>query len=352
MDRALELARLRQGFCAPNPSVGAVVVRAGQVIGEGTHWAPGQPHAELMAMRALSPEELRGSDLYVSLEPCCHQGRTPPCTDAIFEAGIGRVFFAQQDPNPLVQGRGHAFLTTKQVACTEVPHPATQRFYQPYLHWHRTGRPWVISKLAMSLDGKTAGPKGKPLRLSSADALRMTHEGRLHSDAILTTSRTLMADNPRLDVRVIGREPIAKVLYVLDPRAEISLDLQVWSTTRAVQVFVGPGANQASIRRLEEKGARVYKVLDTSPGKLDLDFVMRSIGENGVHRLWVESGGTLFRSLVETSQIQQARILVAPAWLGTDATPATQPSWPHWLAEAKSIEWSALGRDALLEVCW
>lgn len=352
MDRALELARIRRGFCAPNPSVGAVVVRAGQIIAEGYHWGPGYPHAETMAMRALTHEELRGADLYVTLEPCCHQGRMPPCTDAILERGIGRVFFGQIDPNPIVAGRGESLLNAKGIPCSQFSHPGCEEFYAPYRHWHSTGTPWVLAKLAISLDGKTAGPNGKPLRLSSADALVQTHLGRKQADAILSTARTILADNPRLDARVEGMEPIAKPLYVLDPRAELIPDLKIWETSKKITVFYGPGANTTSISRLEEKGARLHRVPDAGPGKLDLDFVLRSIGEDGIHQLWVESGGTLFRSLVEAEKMQQARIVVAPAWLGQEATAASALPWPHWLSGAKSMAWSSLGRDALLEVKW
>ena len=209
----LQLAKKREGFCAPNPAVGAVVVKNNQLISAGYHYGAGHPHAEVGALDAAG-DQAQGADLYVSLEPCCHQGRTPPCTEKIKAAGIARVFFAFLDPNPIVAGRGQAVLKDSGIACEHTPINEINDFYRAYCYWTTHKKPLVTAKLAITADGYVANADGSPLAITGEECRVFTHENRLRSDAILSNTQTIIADDPQMNVR-LNNKIVKKPLYLL-----------------------------------------------------------------------------------------------------------------------------------------
>jgi diaminohydroxyphosphoribosylaminopyrimidine deaminase / 5-amino-6-(5-phosphoribosylamino)uracil reductase len=346
--RTLELAQSRRGFCSPNPAVGALLERDGRILAEGFHKAAGQPHAEVEALRDLPLEITQGATLYVSLEPCCHHGRTPPCTDLIIQKGIAEVVYAYRDPNPVVAGRGEAVLLSAGVEVRQVPLAEVDEFYQSYAHWTQTGLPFTTVKLAISLDGKTAGPGGLPLPLTGPEANRFTHERRLRSDAILTTARTVLADDPRLNVRLHGVET-PKPVVILDRLGRTPATARIFQTAQSVTIYTGEDVPAERSRALADQGATVIAV-DTSNGLLPLRQILGQLGQTGYHDLWVEGGAALFTAFLKERLAQRAFIYVAPVIVGAGVS-AFEAPWAGLLSDAHLV-WTPQGRDVVAEVVW
>jgi diaminohydroxyphosphoribosylaminopyrimidine deaminase/5-amino-6-(5-phosphoribosylamino)uracil reductase len=346
--RALELAQSRRGFCSPNPSVGALVVREGRILAEGFHRAAGQPHAEVQALKELSLEATTGATLYVSLEPCCHYGRTPPCTDLIIQKGISEVIYAYRDPNPVVAGRGETALRNAGIDTRLVPLAEVAEFYQSYSHWTQTGMPFTTVKLALSLDGKTAGPGGLPLPLTGPEANRFTHERRLRSDAILTTARTVLADDPRLNARLHGVET-PKPVIILDRLGRTPQSARIFQTAQSVTVYTGEDVPADRRRLLADQGATVIAV-GTPNGLLPLRQILAQVGEAGYHDLWVEGGAALFTAFIKERIAQRAFLYLAPVIVG-EGVSAFESPWEGLLSQAH-LTWTPQGRDVMAEVVW
>jgi diaminohydroxyphosphoribosylaminopyrimidine deaminase/5-amino-6-(5-phosphoribosylamino)uracil reductase len=349
--QALELAQLRRGFCAPNPSVGAVVVKDGRILGSGNHWMAGAPHAEVAALADLSPEETAGATLYITLEPCCHWGKTPPCTDLIIKHQISQIVYGFPDPNPAVAGKGHQKLVDAGIDCTHMPLPEIDEFYASYAHWVTTGKPWVTAKLALSLDGCIAGENGEPMSLTGPAAQQFTHQQRLQADAILTTARTICRDNPQLNVRLSGQQHI-KPLYVLDTSLSVPLSSRVCKMGISITLFYAE--KQVTASQVEEyslEGIRCIAISQQKDGRLSLPEVLDWIGQDGMHDLWVEAGGECFSALIDASLVQHAFIYVAPMWLGESAQKAFKRE-NDVFANASSHVWQVLGEDAVCEIKW
>lgn len=319
--RTLELARIRRGFCSPNPSVGSVVVKNNQIISEGFHSGPGFPHAEIVALNKLSAEEKRGATVYISLEPCCHFGRTPPCTDALIDAKVNRVVYGFRDPNPIVAGKGEALLTSAGIICEHQPQTAIDEFYQSYTYWHQTKKPFITAKIALSLDGKIAGIANQPIQITGNALQAFTHQSRKASDAILTTAKTILFDNPRLNAR-IGEEVFAKPVYILDTHLSIAESAQIFQTASQVTLFHSAQASSDRLKRFNELGIRCIQIA-TEQNYLSLPQIVEHICQDGIHDLWIEAGGTCFSSCLEKKLLQKAYIYIAPRWLaqGTSAFP-------------------------------
>ena len=313
--KTLALAKKRMGFCAPNPAVGAIVVKDGQIIGEGYHLGPGHPHAEVGAINQAGALA-KGADIYVSLEPCCHYGRTPPCTEKIIQAGIARVFYGYTDPNPIVAGQGAALLQKKGVDCQRVALPEITEFYAPYQFWFDHQRPYLIAKIALTADGFVAEKNGQPIAITGAACQQLTHQYRMTSDAILTTIRTIQADNPQFSVR-LNNQVIKKPLYIVDARAELSSDAQVFKTTASLSIFHGEKADQSRLARLRSLGVRCVPVPDQN-GLLDYDQILAYIGQAGVHQLWLEAGAHFFSTVFLNHLYQQSIMYVSPNKLGRE----------------------------------
>lgn len=345
---ALREADTRRGFCAPNPSVGAVVARDGAILARGHHRAAGAPHAEVEALAALP--DAKGATVYVTLEPCCHFGRTPPCSRLLIERGVARVVYAFRDPNPKVDGGGASELARAGILTEHVATDAIDEFYRGYAHWTRTALPFVTTKLAISLDGRTALPGNRPVKLTGPEADRRTHEARRRADAILTTARTVRADDPRLDARV-ETGTVRKPLYVLDRELSLGPTARILETAERLTLFHGPCPPEEAAKRLLSRGARLVE-LAPGEGGLALDAALRHIGADGVHDLWVEAGATLFRRLARLPGPGRVVLYVSPIWLGGDA-PAALGSEEggavrDFSERFRQIRWEISGRDAVL----
>lgn len=343
---ALRQAAQGKGSCAPNPAVGAVLVRQGVAVAQGFHAGPGQPHAEVNAL-ADYEGPVDGSTLYVTLEPCCHWGRTPPCTDLILKRKIPHVIFGHLDPNPVVAGKGSAQLAAAGIAAEYRPLPEIAAFYRSYDHWtsHRT--PWVTAKLALSLDGKSAAIPGR-LRLTGEEAAAFTHEERRQADAILTTAQTVIADDPQMNARV-GEERMAKTIYVIDRDLKTPLSAQLISHNQKVTLFCGEEASFETEARWQEKGVSILR-LPTVRGRFDWRTIFQRIGETGAHDLWIEAGGTTFSELLSGGHLQRAFLYIAPCIVGPAGIAAFEQ--PVSLASAASVRWRSLGKDVVCEILW
>ncbi len=341
MRQALQLAEERRGFCAPNPAVGAVVVKENKIIAKGLHWACGEPHAEMVALQSLGAAA--GSSLYVTLEPCSHFGRTPPCTDLIVSGGVSEVFFGMKDPNPRVSGGGENVLQKAGIPCSLLALDEVKNFYQSYRYWLKTQSPWVTLKLAISLDGKIAGLDGKPVAITGGECQQLTHQYRLRSDAILSTAATVLADNPQLNVRLNGNVEV-KPLYLLDSRLRVPLQAQIFKTTRSVTVFHSPKASTEKLNLLKKHSIRCIAV-DQEGSFLNLKQILAVIGADGCHDLWVEAGGRCFQSFVNQGLAHQILIYVSPKVLGSEAINAFQGTWPDFY---QPQDWKKYGQDTVI----
>lgn len=310
MRRALAQAARPPRRTSPNPTVGCVLVRDGVVVGEGVTQPPGEAHAEIMALRAAG-ERARGADVYVTLEPCCHWGRTAPCTDALIRAGVRRVFAGAIDPNPVVAGRGLAELRAAGVEVVSGPlEAACEAAIAPFRRSIEDARPWVVLKAASSLDGRLATTSGDARWITGEGARRDAHRLRAASDAVLVGIETALLDDPRLNVRgVPGEDPLR---VVLDTR------LRLPPTARLVGpgaiVFHGPGVDAARVEALVSRGARVLEV-PLSGAHLDLEAALRALQGLGCVRVMVEGGGKLHGALLGARLADEVQLYLSSSVL-------------------------------------
>jgi len=321
MRRALEHARRGLGRTTPNPVVGACIVSdEGVVVGQGAHERAGEPHAEVHALEEAG-DAARGATLYCTLEPCVHLGRTGPCTDRIIAAGIRRVVAAMEDPFPQVQGRGFAVLRAHGIEvdvglCAD----EAARLNQPFLTTLRNGRPFLIAKAAMSLDGRIAAAPGRRTPLTSTAALRHAQYQRACVDAIAVGSETVLADDPALTARDVFRErPLVRVVF--DRRLRMSPDARLLSTLRngPVIILTSQAAVQDHPGRVDLLERRGATVLDTRTGAIDE--ALRALATRDVQSLLVEGGAQLHAALWDADVIDYVQLYVAPVWLGSGGVP-------------------------------
>jgi diaminohydroxyphosphoribosylaminopyrimidine deaminase/5-amino-6-(5-phosphoribosylamino)uracil reductase len=319
--RALELAEGGRGRVSPNPLVGAVLVRDGSVIAEGFHAELGGLHAERAAIDACraAGEEPAGSTLYVTLEPCAHTGRQPPCTEAILEAGISRVVYASEDPTDKASGRGPGMLRDGgiDVELAGGPEAAAARLLnQPFRKRARTGRPLVTYKAAMSLDGRVASPTGDSRWISTVESRELVHRWRADADAVAVGIGTALADDPLLTARLEGadKQP-ARVVF--DSRARLPLDSALVSSIdeAALIVICAPEAASAQRDGLERAGAEVI-VAPGRTARARLEGALDELGRREIQDLLVEGGPTLAGALFDAGQIDEVRLFIAPLLVG------------------------------------
>ncbi len=321
MERALELARLGQGYVEPNPMVGCVIAHGPEVVGQGWHQRFGGDHAEVEALRQAA-HHAQGATLYVTLEPCCHWGKTPPCTQAILAAGIRRVVAAMEDPFPQVAGQGLRQLAEAGLEVQSgLLEAEARQLNAPYLKLVQTGRPWVIAKWAMTLDGKLATRTGQSRWISSPESRSVVHQLRGRVDAILIGSRTAAVDDPLLTARPPG--PRTAMRIVLDSRARLASESQLVQTARQVPVLVavGPEAADADRRRLESAGCQLL-VLPGQTYQDRLAALLDELGRRRMTNLLVEGGGRLLGSLFDLKAIDEVHIFIAPKLFGGVEAPA------------------------------
>jgi diaminohydroxyphosphoribosylaminopyrimidine deaminase/5-amino-6-(5-phosphoribosylamino)uracil reductase len=319
--RALELAEGGRGNVSPNPLVGAVIVRDGAVIAEGFHAELGGLHAERAAIEACrtSGEDPAGSALYVTLEPCAHTGRQPPCTEAILEAGISRVVYASEDPTDKASGRGPGMLRDGGVEVELAGGPeasAARLLNQPFRKRARTGRPLVTYKAAMSLDGRVASPTGDSRWISTAESRELVHRWRAEADAVAVGIGTALADDPLLTARLegAGRQPTR---VVFDSAARLPIESALVSSIDEAPLIVVCAPEAASARRdgLERAGAEVI----VAPGRTEaarLEAALAELGRHEIQDLLVEGGPTLAGALFDAGEIDAVRLFIAPLLVG------------------------------------
>lgn len=377
LHRALALAEGGRGKVSPNPLVGAVVVRDGKVIGEGFHAALGGLHAERAALAdaAARGEDVGGATMYVTLEPCAHQGRQPPCSDAILEAGIGRVVIAGDDPTEKASGKGPAqlrdggveveFLEGALTIQADSSDPemaaitkAARLLNQPFRKSGAKRMPWVLLKTAMSLDGRTATPAGASPWISGEPARELVHTWRAECDAIAVGIGTVLADDPLLTARGSGARPVSNTegtegpdaprqptRVVFDSDARLPLDSRLLATVEQAPLVVvaGPDAEVGRLEALRDRGAETILVGGETPGNRVLA-ALTGLGRLGLTSLMLEGGATLIAAFAEAEEIDEARVFVAPLLLGGPVPDA--PSSTHLGGALIGAE--VVGRDTLI----
>ena len=351
MKLALELAERGMGWTSPNPMVGAVVVKEGRIIGRGYHRRCGQAHAEREALAACE-ESPAGATLYVTLEPCCHQGRQPPCTQAILEAGIARVVVGSGDPNPLVAGRGIARLREQGVEVTEhILEEACRRLNFTFFHYIQTGRPYGALKYAMSLDGKTAARTGASKWITGEEARAHVHRLRHRYRGILAGVGTVLADDPQLTCRLPGgRNPVR---IVCDTRLRTPLTAQVVRTAGETPTLLATCCGEEGRWAPYQAAGCEILLLPEREGHVDLTALWEELGRREIDGLLLEGGGTLAWSALEQGLIQRVYAYVAPLLLGGAGarSPVEGRGFPDPASALRLGPWESarLGEDFLLE---
>jgi diaminohydroxyphosphoribosylaminopyrimidine deaminase/5-amino-6-(5-phosphoribosylamino)uracil reductase len=332
MDAALQFGRRHMGLAAPNPSVGAIVVKTNGtepvIVSRGVTAKGGRPHAETEAIKAAG-EATSGATLYVTLEPCAHQSKTPPCAGAVIKARFERVVIAIEDPNPLVSGNGIRMLRDAGIE-TIVGIGAGQAKIDHAGHFRRVkdGRPHIVLKIAMSADGKSGLAGRRPAPISGPVSMAAAHILRATSDAIMVGSGTVLADNPKLDCRLPGMEDRSPIRVVLDGSLRIPLDCALVQSAKARKLIVIAGENAPAEQQkvLEDKGAEVIRVQVTKDKyrKPVIEDAMRELGTRGITRLLVEGGPMLSASLLQADLVDEAVVVRAPKTLGAEAIDALE----------------------------
>jgi diaminohydroxyphosphoribosylaminopyrimidine deaminase/5-amino-6-(5-phosphoribosylamino)uracil reductase len=334
MARALQLAARGLNTATPNPRVGCVIVRDGLVIGEGWHRRTGEPHAEAIALSAAG-EKARGATAYVTLEPCSHFGRTPPCADALIDAGVVRVVAAMSDPNPLVSGRGMERLRASGVI-TELGllEDEAQELNIGFVSRMSRGRPWLRLKAAASLDGKTALDNGASQWITGPAARRDGHAWRARACAVLTGIGTVREDDPRLNVRDVAceRQPL-KIL--IDARLEVSPQARLLEDGHCL--IVTASDDPAKCAQLRDRGAELV-VLPNASGKVDLPSLMRELGDRGLNEVHAEAGLKLNGSLLREGCVDEILLYFAPMLIGDQAQGLFKLPALSSLADARNLD--------------
>jgi diaminohydroxyphosphoribosylaminopyrimidine deaminase/5-amino-6-(5-phosphoribosylamino)uracil reductase len=321
--RAIELAQQGAGEVKPNPRVGAVVARDGEILGEGRHERYGGPHAEVNAIEACGPIELTGATLYVSLEPCCHEGNTPPCTDAILRAGIERVVVGSDDPTEKASGRGLGILRDEgvEVVIADGELAASARLLNQAFRKHaRVGRPWVLFKSAMTLDGKVATRAGDSQWISGEESRLLAHTWRASVDAVVVGIGTALADDPQLTARpdgILAELPRQPRRVVFDSLARLPTGSQLLAAAEEVPltVVVSRAAARADADALEAAGAQVL----VAPGENEparVRSALDQLGANGIASVLLEGGPHLAGAFLDAGEIDEIRLFLAPILLG------------------------------------
>ncbi|MFH1476530.1 MAG: bifunctional diaminohydroxyphosphoribosylaminopyrimidine deaminase/5-amino-6-(5-phosphoribosylamino)uracil reductase RibD [Verrucomicrobiota bacterium] len=350
MARALALARRGNGLTRPNPPVGAVIVRARRLVGQGWHRRSGGLHAEALAIQEAGIHA-RNATLYVTLEPCCTQGRTPPCTQAIIRSGIQRVVLAVRDPNPRHNGRGIAVLRKAGIEVIEgIGANEALPLIAPFKHWIRTRRPYLTLKLAVSLDGKIADEHGRSRWITGPVARRQVQAWRRRADAIMVGAGTVLADNPSLLPKPAdGRRPWR---VVVDTHGTLTSAAKIFTDGCQTQTIIAttcrcPARRQAAWRA---SGAQVW-VLPKSEGRVALDALMKKLGGLGVLQILCEGGGEMAAALIRAGLVNEFRFFIAPRIIGGKNAPGSVggAGWP--LSAAPKLVFSEcrrMGPDLLI----
>ena len=355
MRRAIELAERGVGFTNPNPMVGAVIVKGGKVIGEGWHERCGEWHAERNAFKNCTVSA-EGATMYVTLEPCCHYGKTPPCTEAIIEHGIARVVIGMEDPNPLVAGKGIAFLREAgiEVVCG-IEEEALREQNRVFLKYISTRLPWVALKAAMTLDGKIATRTGDSKWITGAEARAYVHELRHRFMAILVGIGTAVADDPLLNCRIEGRGVRQPIRVVVDSNARLSLESQLVQTAEEYRTIVAYTrfAPEERVKALREAGVEML-LCEEKEGLVDVRNLLELLGQFGIDSILLEGGGSLNYTFLAEGLADELYAFVAPKIVGgMNAKTPVEGTGVEKMADAINLELKNvlnIGDDVLLKL--
>ncbi len=325
MRQALTEARKGRGLTSPNPCVGAVIVKDNQIVGRGYHKKAGTPHAEIHALRQAGAAA-RGATMYVTLEPCSHHGRTPPCSPAVAAAGIKKVIIGMLDPNPLVDGGGVSYLREQGIAVTQgLLEKECRDLNRPFIQLITSGRPLVIMKAGLTLDGRITLRKGVGDRITGPGSENFVHRLRNRSDGIMVGIGTIEIDNPSLTTRIAGRKGHDPVRIIVDTSLRIAEDARVLtqSSAAATWIFCSASADFKKAARLEDSGASVFRVATAQDGRLDLAAVLSTLGARQITSLLVEGGAALHGSLLNAGLVDQVQLFFAPIFAGDNGISVT-----------------------------
>ena len=350
MRLALKLARKGIGKTSPNPNVGAVIVKDGRLIGKGYHRQFGGPHAEVFALKEAG-QAARGATLYVTLEPCSHYGKTPPCVDRIIEAGLHRVVIATADPNPLVNGQGIQKLRKAGIAVTEgVENDKARQLNEPFFKFMKTGLPFVTLKVAQTLDGKIATPTGDSRWVSGKESRKLVHRWRAQMDAVLVGIGTVLRDDPELTVRLVkGRNPRR---IILDPDLRMPLPAKVVSDLEASgTILFTTSEDQKKIEQLRERGVTIIWAEKNATGEFDLGAVLKKLAGLQIISILVEGGSSVFSSFLKQKVFDRLAIFQAHKIAGAGLGPFNGIKFQK-MAEAIPLKFQKqrrVGEDWLFE---
>lgn len=359
MTTALRLAVKGRGTASPNPMVGAVVVKQGQVVGQGYHLRPGTPHAEILALRRAGTGA-RGATLYVTLEPCCHvKKRTPPCVPVILDSGVRRVVIAMQDPNPSVKGKGAAALRRAGLSVeVGVARSEAEELNKAYCHWIKTGRPYVTLKAGMTLDGKLATARGESRWITGELSRKEVHRLRRDTDSILVGVGTVLADDPSLTARTGARfdqlSPRQPLRIVIDSRLRTPIKARILTQQQAAKTIIATTSAASAARRsvFQRKGIEVL-VLPSAKGHVSLPALIKELGRRGIASLLAEGGSEINAAMLKAKLVNHVRLYLAPILLGgQDAKGVVGGHGPARLAQAlklRQLSVRPLGGDVVME---
>ncbi|MBI9088514.1 MAG: bifunctional diaminohydroxyphosphoribosylaminopyrimidine deaminase/5-amino-6-(5-phosphoribosylamino)uracil reductase RibD [Desulfobacterium sp.] len=347
MDLAISLAEKGRGYTSPNPMVGAVVVKNGTIVGQGWHHGPGLAHAEVEAIDDAG-DLARGSDIYVTLEPCNHTGRTPPCTRKILDAGIKRVFVGTEDPNPFVGGGGIRFLREQGVEVqVGISRVRAEILIEDFIWYVKNDkRPFVVLKCASTLDGRLATRTGDSKWITNERSRGRVHELRHWVDAILVGAGTVKADNPSLTTRIEGVDTRDPIRVILDTRLTMDIHAKVLTQDSNAKTILATSANADPERRalFQECGVQLL-TLPEKGGMIDLDSLMVKIGELGVMSVLIEGGGSVIHSALAAGIVNKAYLFMAPKLLGgDDGVPMCRGKGPALMKDAIQLNRVAVER--------
>lgn len=314
MQRAIKLAKKGTGYTNPNPLVGAVIVKDGKIIGEGYHERIGGLHAERNALKNCK-EDPKGAEIYVTLEPCCHYGKTPPCTEALIDAGIKKVYVGNVDPNPKVAGGGIKILKDHGIEVeTGILEEECRKLNDIFFHYIQSDLPYVALKYAMTLDGKIATATGQSKWITGEEARKHVHKLRHQYAAIMAGIGTVLADDPMLNARIEhGKDPIR---IICDSHLRIQEDCQIVKTAKKIQTIIATISNdQEKIRYLEEKGIKIIKT-EAQDGHVNIKELLKQIRNMEIDSVLVEGGGILNESLIQQGLVHKVYAYIAPKLFG------------------------------------
>lgn len=354
MALAIKEAKKGIGRTSPNPNVGAVVVLDGKIVSKGYHKKAGTPHAEIHALRRAR-RHTEGATIYVTLEPCSHTGRTPPCCKAIVNSGIKKVVVGMVDPNPLVSGTGNQYLQSHGVAVIAgVLEDRCISINRPFIKHITTSTPWVVMKAGISLDGRISYQKGVAGRITGGAVLRKVHRLRDTMDAILVGCATVIADDPSLTTRIAGRKGHDPVRVVLDTRLTLPESAKIFhlDSEAPTWIFCGPDVDEKKISSLCDLGVVVYQVTTDDDAHVDLRDVLKVLGEKNVTSLLVEGGGGVHGSFLKKKLVDHANLFYAPLFAGDNGVSVVEGLNVQGRSEAihlVDVNYRRFGQDMMIE---